>query len=125
VFVGSIVLSIAAGAVGLVLVEQLARLVVHLAGWGLAIGGPEGRIAPGFAWSGGGLGSWPVGWNRWREGIGLVLHAWAFSYAWSVKARIYVILRGEVDGTPWSDLYRPEEDDESFAPDPSDSPRPA
>ncbi|MEW4568164.1 hypothetical protein AB1L88_09875 [Tautonia sp. JC769] len=125
VLVGSIVLSVAAGAVGLVLVSQLARLVVHLVGWGLAIGGPEGVIAPGFAWSGAGMGSWPVGWDRWQEGVGLVLHAWAFSYAWSAMARIYVVLRGEVDGTPWPDLYRPEEDAEPFAPEPSPPPRSA
>ncbi|WP_152051434.1 hypothetical protein [Tautonia marina] len=120
VFVGSIVLSGAAGAVGLVLVSQLARLVVHLAGWGLAIGGPSDRIAPGFAWSGSGLGSWPAGWNGWRAGIGLVLHGWAFSFVWSAMARIYVVLRQDVDGTPWPDLYRPEaEDAEPFAPEPT------
>ncbi|WP_169975913.1 hypothetical protein [Tautonia rosea] len=122
VFLGSLAISGTAGALGLILVSQLARLVVHLAGWGLAIGGPSDPIGPGFAWSGAGEGLWPSRLEGWLAGIGLVLHGWAFGYVWSAFARIYVVLRHEVDGTPWPDLYRPEEDAEPFAPEPTRSP---
>jgi hypothetical protein len=117
-FAGAAALLWAAGAVGLILASQFARLAIHLAGWGLAIGGPAARIAPAFSWSGPGATDWPPMMGAWMAAVGLLLHAWAFAYFWSASARLYLLLRAEVDGTPWHDLYAPEEDGEPFAPDP-------
>ncbi|QDV34315.1 hypothetical protein [Tautonia plasticadhaerens] len=60
----------------------------------------------------------------WIRCVGLVAYAWAFSFFWSAFARIYLLLRREVDGTPWEDLYDPVEDAEPFAPDPPAQPGP-
>jgi hypothetical protein len=109
-FVGSVVLAWAGGAVGLLLASQFARLVLHLAGWGLAIGGGSDD---GARWSGDG----PM-WEAWGPAVGFLLHAWAFGFGWSAFSRIYAVLRSEVDGTPRHDLARPGDDAEPFAPDP-------
>ena len=62
--------------------------------------------------------------GAWIRCVGLASYAWAFSFFWSAFARIYLLLRIEVDGTPWRDLYDPVEDDQPFAPDRPATPDP-
>jgi hypothetical protein len=93
------------GVIGLALVSAFAGVVVALADWGVGLGGssildPTSRA---------GL--------FWRGVVGLVVHAWAYSYFWSASSIIYLILRRDVDGTTWHDVYLPEDDAETFAGD--------
>ncbi|RUL87213.1 hypothetical protein [Tautonia sociabilis] len=114
----------AGGAAGILIASAFARLVVHLTAWSLAIGGPEDRIGPAF-WLGSGPGTaGPPAIGPWSAVVGGLLSAWIFTYAWSAAARIYVLLRQEVDGTPWADLGLPEEDARPFAPGPVPGPDP-
>lgn len=118
-FAGSVLLAWLGGAIGLLLASQFARLVLHLAGWGMAISAGGSQIAPEFSWSSSGrLTAESLTPGVWLPVVGFLLLSWSFSYFWSAFARIYVLLRFEVDGTSWPDLSRPEDDLEPFAPDP-------
>ena len=60
--------------------------------------------------------------------VGLLVPAWAYSYFWSAASIIYLILRRDVNGTPWHEVYLPEHDPDTFAGEPSPagpSPRPS
>ena len=54
--------------------------------------------------------------------VGLIPHAWVYSYFWTATALIYLLLRHDVDGTAWNDLDRPEHADDTFAPEPEPAP---
>ncbi|WZO99433.1 hypothetical protein EP7_001039 [Isosphaeraceae bacterium EP7] len=48
--------------------------------------------------------------------VGLMVHAWAYSYFWSALSVIYLMLRRDVDGTPWHDVYLESHEADEFAP---------
>jgi hypothetical protein len=106
----------ALGTVGLVFVSLLARLIVHLAAWGLAFGAPDDRVrqlfeprlverSPEAALHAG-----------WVHLVWLLVLGWIFSYFWSAAAQIYLLLRHDVDGTPWDDIDLPGHEAEPFPP---------
>ena len=99
------VVGLAIGAVGLIVATVFAQVVVGLADWGTSLG------APGIDGPGG-----PAATSRlfWANVVGLVIHGWIFSYFWSCASLIYLILRRDVDGTPWQDVFLPEQAEESF-----------
>jgi hypothetical protein len=118
------------GTAGVMLAGLLAGLVIDLTSWAFALGGGGDRVASAFRRSDPLSTSFGVLPSAVPEAIrsallrcvGLVAYAWAFSFFWSAFARIYLLLRLEVDGTPWHDLGQPDEEDEPFAPDPPGPP---
>lgn len=118
-----ILLSWVAGAVGWAVVRLLAALVIHLARWGLAFGGPDGRIDRLFL---GGEASGTAEASShafWIFFVRLLAHGWIYSYFFTSVTLIYLLLRRDVDGTSFSDLGGTEASDEPFAPEP-DAPTP-
>jgi hypothetical protein len=93
------------GTVGLGLVVLFAVLVLTLADWSVGIG------------SGSTVEPTDTGRLFWQGLVGLVVHAWAYSYFWTATSIIYLILRRDVDGTTWHDVYLPEQDNDTFAGD--------
>jgi hypothetical protein len=93
------------GLIGLGLSIAFARVVLGLADWGVTIGAGS-KVPP----LGGGLAFW-------QKVAGVIVHAWVYSYFWSSASIIYLILRRDVDGTPWHDVYLPEYDADTFAGD--------
>jgi hypothetical protein len=98
---GYVLLAWGIGSGGLLLVVLAARLVLHLAAWGLAIGGPDAVIQAYF----GPLAVHPESWaellhSGWVALVSLLVYAWAFSYFWSAAGQVYLLLRHDVDGTP-------------------------
>ncbi|HEX8199100.1 MAG TPA: hypothetical protein VF590_01335 [Isosphaeraceae bacterium] len=94
------------GALGLLVVGVFARAILALAAWGLSLGAPGarlldlwqprfvplGRTAPAIAHA------------AWLDLVVLLARGWAYSYFWTAAAHIYLLLRHDVDGTPWHDL---------------------
>ena len=106
-----------AGAIGLVVVGLLAALTVHMARWGLAFGGPDGRIEALFAGDRA-AGETPAAIHAfWVFLIRLLAHGWVYSYFFTASTLIFTLLRREVDGAPYHDLGGLDEPDEPFAPD--------
>jgi hypothetical protein len=104
------VLSLAIGAVALLGVVVFARIVLGLTDWGVSLGAPNLDRLDEWALSG------RIFWSR---VVGLLVLAWVYSYFWSAASIIYLILRRDVDGTPWHDVYLPEHDADTFAGDSS------
>ena len=47
------------------------------------------------------IAAWPA---FWRGVIGLLIRGWIYAYFWTAASFIYLLLRHDVDGTPWSDV---------------------
>ena len=91
------------GILGLIVVDLFAhRTTIHMAQWSLSFGAPNdvldalfhGGTAP-VAPAARGLHMF------WLSLVGLVAHGWIYSYFWTSAAIIYLIIRHDVDGTPW------------------------
>jgi hypothetical protein len=99
------VLAFAIGCVGLVFVDVFARLVVHLAGWSLSFGGPGTTVWAFFGRGGPDAPPPDLGSHRfWLGCVALLVRAWVFSAFWTASTVIYLLLRRDVDGTPWSTI---------------------
>lgn len=98
--------AVAIGSIGLMAAAAFARLVLGLADWGVSLG------APALDDLGGGAGDGRLFWTR---AVGLLVLGWAYSYFWSASSIIYLILRRDVDGTPWHAVYLPEHAADTFA----------
>ena len=109
-YAGYVLLAWAQGLVGLVVVAALARGVVHMAAWGLAFGGPDGRIASFYQLGGAGGSAALVAHAAWVGLVELLAFAWVYSYAWSAATIIYLLLRRDVDGTDWREIADPPRD---------------
>ncbi len=99
----------AIGAVGLIVAILFSEAVLGLAGWGVGLGAPDdpnslGRIEESRA--------------VWIGLVDWLVHAWIYSYFWSSASILYLILRRDVDGTDWHDIYQPRHDADAFAPAP-------
>jgi hypothetical protein len=120
---GLVAVAWAVGAAGVLVVEVLVRLLLHLTAWALAFGAPDAGIAGRFGPTAEGVHA------GWYLLVVLLAHAFAFAYAWSAAAQIYLLVRHEVDGTPIEDVAaRSQEagDDDAgtagFAPEPPPAP---
>jgi hypothetical protein len=102
----------ALGALGLIVVEFFARTTVHMARWALGFGAPGDVLAALF--QGGTGGTAPVAPTArsvhafWLSFVALVAHGWVYSYFWTAAAIVYLLLRQDVDGTPWHVIAAPE-----------------
>ena len=99
----------AIGTAGLLLAILFARLVLGLSGWGVGLGAPDDPDA-----------IRAVADSRaiWVALVGWLVHGWIYSYFWSAASILYLILRRDVDGTEWHDVYLPQHDADAFAPEP-------
>ena len=98
------------GALGWLAVVVFAWVVLSLAEWGVSLGAPDFEQRDEVAV-----------WGRlfWSKFVGLLMTAWAYSYFWSSSSILYLILRRDVDGTDWHDVYLPEQDADTFAGEPA------
>lgn len=93
------------GIAGLIFVDVIARLVIELALWALGFTAPAGVLRTVFATGGTDASMFAVSAHAfWFAFIGLLAHAWIYSYFWSSASIIYLLLRHDVDGTPLHDL---------------------
>jgi hypothetical protein len=104
-FLALVVLAWVIGMAGLVFVDLLARLVVELTQWALSFSASGPAIerlfhegAPNVP-----MGTAPVH-SFWLALVATLAHAWIYSFFWSAAAVIYLVLRHDVDGTPFQDL---------------------
>ena len=110
--------------------QRLGRYAAHVAAaW--AIGTVGFLLVIGFGWAVLKLADWGVGLGRPAEGtpveaaevarlawvglVGWLVHAWVYSYFWSAASVIYLVLRSDVDGAEWHDVYQPAHEADTFA----------
>ena len=98
------------GIVGLVVVLLFARVVLSLADWSVALGAPSQPSTIPLA---------EMTREFWTLAVGWLVHAYLYSYFWSVLSAIYLILRQDVDGTDSHDIYLPEQAADTFNGDPT------
>ena len=97
-----VLLAAAAGGVGFVFIDLFAQLVVALSRWGLSFGGPAGTVAALYAEGKAVVPPAAVATHGfWLAAVGLLVHAWVYSYFWTVATTIYLLLRRDVDATPF------------------------
>jgi hypothetical protein len=97
------------GILGLIVVDLFARMTVHMAQWGLAFSAPGDLLVTLF--QGGPAAAVPTAravHTFWLSLVGLVAHGWIYSYFWTSAVIVYLILRHDVDGTPWHVIAPPE-----------------
>jgi len=106
-FVLCVLLAWLIGIPGLLAVDLLATAVAHLAAWGVGLSAPASSLA-GLTDPGAGASAiaqtataWPA---FWRGVIGLLVRGWIYAYFWTAASFIYLLLRNDVDGTPWTDV---------------------
>jgi hypothetical protein len=94
------------GIAGLVFVDVFASLVLGLTEWSLSFSAPGGLLARLFdSVLASGPPSTAVRLHAfWLSVVGLLAHAWIFSYFWTMATVIYLLLRRDVDGTSWHDI---------------------
>ncbi|HMB02437.1 MAG TPA: hypothetical protein VKP69_01700 [Isosphaeraceae bacterium] len=112
------------GIVGLILVDLFARVVVGLAEWGLSFAAPGDLLAMLFGSAPPHRGADPdptaaALHTFWLSAVGLLAHAWIYSYFWTSAATIYLLLRRDVDGTAWHDIALADRAAPAPAPSPS------
>lgn len=102
----------AIGVVGFLFVQVFAALVVRLTLWGLSMGGPRERLLRLFH-PGAGEAADLAGavHSFWVAVVDLLAFGWVYAYFWSASAIIYLILRRDVDGDAFDDIYMPGNDD--------------
>ena len=104
-FVGWIGIAWLCGVPGLIAVDLLASGVIHLASWGLSLTAPASGLgllddmAAGAASLSPAAALLPA---FWRGVIGLMARGWVYAYFWTTAAFLYLLLRQDVDGTPWT-----------------------
>jgi hypothetical protein len=92
------------GLFGLALIDFAAAAVIQLTHWSLGLTAPAALLAPLF-------GSGPVPATGFADGVHsfwlglvrLIADGWVYSFFWTAAANIYLWLRYDVDGTPWTE----------------------
>jgi hypothetical protein len=101
-YAGCLALAWALGIVGLTVVDLFARTTVYMAHWALGLAAPATLLDGLFE---GEAASLPPAARAthafWLAVVALLAHAWIYSYFWTAAVTIYLILRRDVDGTPW------------------------
>ncbi|MFI5459411.1 MAG: hypothetical protein ACHRXM_28640 [Isosphaerales bacterium] len=93
------------GIIGLQLVDLLTGGVIRLTQWGLGLTAPEGPVAALFGGAGAPAGPVAAATHTfWLGVVGLLAHGWIYSFFWTAAALLYLWLRHDVDGTPWSEI---------------------
>jgi hypothetical protein len=107
-FVALVALAWLLGAFGLALIDLLTSGVIHMARWTLALSAPPKAIEPFFDASAPSPASVAgTAHAFWLGSVRLIGRAWVFSFFWTAAAYIYLWLRHEVDGVPWTEIEPP------------------
>jgi hypothetical protein len=118
-YAACVALAWALGVLGLIVVDLFARTTIHMAHWALSFGAPDDLLAALFRAGTGPVDSAPRAVHAfWLSVVGLVVHGWIYSYFWTSATIIYLVLRQDVDGTPWHVIAAPERRPFAFAPGP-------
>lgn len=114
------------GIFGWVVVDLFARTTIHMAHWALGFGAPDAVLAALFRGAKAGVAPASRGAHAfWLSAVGLAAHAWIYAYFWTSAAIIYLVLRQDVDGTPWHVIAVPERKPFEFATGPTPTAGPA
>ena len=98
-----IVLALAVGAFGLIVVKLFATLTIDLAAFALSFGGPSQTVQGFFHLrEPASQGTAQAIHTAWLVMIEWLVRGWLFSYFWTAASAIYLLLRRDVDGMPWS-----------------------
>ncbi len=98
----------ATGIAGLALVDLIAEYVIRLTQWSLSLSGPRARVFAMFWRNDLNEGTLALALHQfWLGGVRLLVHAWVYSFFWSAATLLYLWLRQEVDGTPWTSVDPP------------------
>ena len=122
-YAACVALAWALGTLGLIVVDLFARMTIHMAQWGLGFGAPGDVL--GTLFQGGTAPVAPTAraaHTFWLSLVGLVAHGWIYSYFWTSAVIIYLVLRHDVDGTPWHVIAPPERREFEFDREPSKEP---
>jgi len=85
-FVALVVLVWLVGSIGLAVVDRVAAAALHLAVWGASFAAPALDGPPAL----------------WLAIVAFLVQAWTYAYFWSAAALVYLTLRRDIDGAPWS-----------------------
>lgn len=105
-----VAVAVVAGCAGLFFVDLFAALVVRLSAWALAFGGPGATVRayylapsrpPDVPTA---LTAATAAHAFWLSVVGLLARGWVYSYFWTAATTIYLLLRRDVDGTPWGQI---------------------
>jgi hypothetical protein len=107
-YAAHILASLAIGGIGLGLAILMARVVLALADWGVGLGTSDVPETARLFWTG---------------VVGFIVHGWVYSYFWSAASIIYLILRRDVDGTSWNDVFLPDHAADTFSDDLKPAPK--
>jgi hypothetical protein len=108
-YVAHVAMAWGVGSLGLLVVFFFSRVVLGLAGWGVALGAPESIEPNALA---------RTVESFWVVLVAWLAHGWIYSYFWSAMSIIYLVLRRDVDGADWHDVYLPEHNADTFAGEP-------
>jgi hypothetical protein len=107
-FVAGLSLAWLTGIVGLLVVDLLADGVIDLTRWSLSLSAPGPLTAELFSEGDTRAGPIAAATHRfWLGVVRLLASGWSFSFFWTVAAGLYLWLRQEVDGKPWSEVDLP------------------
>jgi hypothetical protein len=94
--------------IGLALVDLLTSGIIRVTVWGLGLSAPASNLSSYFgepSASAGGIG-WAVH-GFWLGTVNLLAHCWIYGFFWTAAAFLYLWLRHDVDGTPWTEVDPP------------------
>ena len=104
-----VAVALLAGLLGLIVVDLLATGVIRLTQWSLSLSGDrrltESLLDPN---DNGAATVAAVTHRFWLGAVYLLAHAWIYCYFWTSASFLYLWLRHEVNGTPSSEIDRPD-----------------
>jgi hypothetical protein len=93
------------GIVGLFLMDLLLAGVFRVTEWGLGLTAPHGLVPAFLGGSGSPKGAVAAASHAfWVGALRLLAHGWTYSFYWTAAALLYLWLRHDVDGTPWTEI---------------------
>jgi hypothetical protein len=96
------------GLAGLIVVAFLSALVVRLALWGLSLGAPDATLLGIVRGDPSAAGPAPAAVHAfWLDVVRYLASGWVYAYFWTAASVIYLLLRADVDGASWYDVYSP------------------
>jgi hypothetical protein len=97
-----------AGIVGLLFVDLFAEGLIRLTHWSLSFSAPSSLLAALFSQGDPSVGTVAASTHRfWLGAVRLLAQGWIFSFFWTTSAVLYLWIRHEVDGTPWTEIDPP------------------
>jgi hypothetical protein len=107
-FAAGLAMAAMAGVAGLCLVELMAGGVIHLTQWSVSLSAPRAVMTTLLEPLDPGAPALPGAIHRfWYSAVRLVAEAWIYSFFWTAAAWLYLWLRHDVDGTPWTEIGAP------------------